>query len=1028
VAFNYVASSGAEAGLTLEQTAATMMVLSNHGLRASTIGTGLRQVLSKLLSPNQKLQEAYEEHSISLEKINPSTVGWGEALKNLSSVMYDHKKGVVDMGKAYQLFELRGAQAAAILVKSYISGDYQKMLESTYEVGSAMEMAGIQAEGLGQKWTNLGNKMKTFAIALGEAGIVGTLKALVDAVRGIITVFEYFATDTIGKTIIQVSILTGTLYGLLKIITLIKASIVTSSAFIMFGAGLAQAATGAAKLTAILGALSLGLRGVLTVLTGPIGIIAGLSLLGVMIHRAATANERFIQQTGEEIVKNLQVVNSLEAYRGALSHLDAQLNEGKNVQFEYSAVVKRMISDHPELRKQIDQTRLAYKDYRQELDDTLKKTIALQARQLGTEFAAKLKAQQTEIAKESSYYDKVLERKDALSKADEFMANSRKRLTALNKDYAQTTEEVVKYLVDLYRVGGMNLAQISALERMMFGATEAGNQMAASIHERVVAELLRAQPEIAGTAEEIEKMSDRMREFANNLKPADRLDFLKAFKQLQNEIASDKDVNRKSKLLSQEDMKAAIKMKEDQFLKEYQLKLNQRSKIESAEAQTSAFLARMETDRTDKIKAEWQAREEQIDAFLAREIEAAKTNETRKNNAIAQADEARKANEKKKNYDLMQLEIEQAEEKIELEKTLALTRLEIERRGIKEGAEYKEEMQKKENEITVTALTQLMEKRKEIYERALSEFGEADERTIALRQKYASSVLAVEVALTAGTKREVDARLKYDLKMTQKHLEEKHTLGLISTEAYLLELKKLRDEHAIDEEEYTRRLIAVQDNVFQQLEYGIQRSRAALKSLGEFWIQIGEQISSVIAENLTSAWYDYLEGAKTAKEAFVDFAKSTLKWLAQLIIKFAIMRAISGIFGGGVASTESGMGAVLAGAFHQGGIVGKKSAARRLSKGLLEYAPRLHSGLMPGEYPAILKKNEGVFTPEQMQALGSGNKGINLTLDKVIIQAVDSLSFTQMLQKNPRALTGILKEAITRGDMGLISAIREASA
>jgi tape measure domain-containing protein len=44
--------------------------------------------------------------------------------------------------------------------------------------------------------------------------------------------------------------------------------------------------------------------------------------------------------------------------------------------------------------------------------------------------------------------------------------------------------------------------------------------------------------------------------------------------------------------------------------------------------------------------------------------------------------------------------------------------------------------------------------------------------------------------------------------------------------------------------------------------------------------------------------------------------------------------------------------------FHRGGIVGEGGI------------PRFHNGLMPGEMPAILKKGEGVFTKDQMGALG----------------------------------------------------------
>jgi hypothetical protein len=65
--------------------------------------------------------------------------------------------------------------------------------------------------------------------------------------------------------------------------------------------------------------------------------------------------------------------------------------------------------------------------------------------------------------------------------------------------------------------------------------------------------------------------------------------------------------------------------------------------------------------------------------------------------------------------------------------------------------------------------------------------------------------------------------------------------------------------------------------------------------------------------------------------------------------------------------------------FHGGGIVGLEGGARRsVHPGYFERAPRLHSGLMPDEFPAVLQRGEGVFTPGQMRAMGGGNVTIKV--------------------------------------------------
>lgn len=57
---------------------------------------------------------------------------------------------------------------------------------------------------------------------------------------------------------------------------------------------------------------------------------------------------------------------------------------------------------------------------------------------------------------------------------------------------------------------------------------------------------------------------------------------------------------------------------------------------------------------------------------------------------------------------------------------------------------------------------------------------------------------------------------------------------------------------------------------------------------------------------------------------------------------------------------------------HAGGIVGYDNIPMKaVPASLFDNAPRFHSGLMPDEFPTILKKGEAVFTPGQMQALSN---------------------------------------------------------
>jgi hypothetical protein len=70
------------------------------------------------------------------------------------------------------------------------------------------------------------------------------------------------------------------------------------------------------------------------------------------------------------------------------------------------------------------------------------------------------------------------------------------------------------------------------------------------------------------------------------------------------------------------------------------------------------------------------------------------------------------------------------------------------------------------------------------------------------------------------------------------------------------------------------------------------------------------------------------------------------------------------------ASMQMSMGGIGGMFFHSGGIVGSNGAPAFVG-GSWGGAPRLHGGLHPDEFRAVLKRGEGVFTEEQMEALGN---------------------------------------------------------
>jgi len=230
-AFNYIGAAGKQAGLTLNQLTGTLMNLADNGIRASTMGTGLRRVITKMLAPSDEFSAKLKEMGVHLNELNPSIVGWQSALERVAPALWDSYRGTVDMGKAVEYFGVRAAQVAAILIRNVSDGSMalENAIEKTFQYGSASKMAETQVEGLALKIKNMKDRAGLAVIALGEAGLTAVLKDLIDGLRGASEGIETFVKNwpTAGQfvgTASSVALVTAVISGLIPILSRAKAA------------------------------------------------------------------------------------------------------------------------------------------------------------------------------------------------------------------------------------------------------------------------------------------------------------------------------------------------------------------------------------------------------------------------------------------------------------------------------------------------------------------------------------------------------------------------------------------------------------------------------------------------------------------------------------------------------------------------------------------------------------------------------------------------------------------------------------
>jgi len=171
------------------------------------------------------------------------------------------------------------------------------------------------------------------------------------------------------------------------------------------------------------------------------------------------------------------------------------------------------------------------------------------------------------------------------------------------------------------------------------------------------------------------------------------------------------------------------------------------------------------------------------------------------------------------------------------------------------------------------------------------------------------------------------------------------------------------------EEEAARRLRATDD--------WRAGARRALKEYQGAAITAAEAAERAVTRGLGAMEDALVQFVTTGKLSFGDLVNSILSDLARLAIQRSITGPLANALFGALGGAGGGLSFPSGSLGHTGGIAGRLTRSRTgVDPRAFAFAPRLHAGgiagaLRPDEVPAILRRGEGVFTPEQMRALGT---------------------------------------------------------
>ena len=203
-AFNYVGPVAMDAGLSLNEMSAALMVLANHGMKASTIGTSLRNVFSQIASPSTALKAAFEGNSEALTKLQDKTTPIVEKFTILNNAL-----GTTS--NLYEMFGLRAAGTVSILMK--YPQQLQEMIDGLYTLGDAERMADKQMEGFANRLKNFKAAMEVAAVTMTERP-AGAMSNLVKWATDVVSVFTTVMDSSFGDAIAYVTAFATTIGGL----------------------------------------------------------------------------------------------------------------------------------------------------------------------------------------------------------------------------------------------------------------------------------------------------------------------------------------------------------------------------------------------------------------------------------------------------------------------------------------------------------------------------------------------------------------------------------------------------------------------------------------------------------------------------------------------------------------------------------------------------------------------------------------------------------------------------------------------
>lgn len=443
-AMKYVAPVAKTVGLSIEETAAAIGIMSDAGVKGSQAGTTLRGGLTRIVKPTKQVKEAMEELGVEFYNSN----GTMKSLTQIIQTLQEHTKGLTDETKNQALAQIFGTEALSgmMALVNRGSSELDKMTKSFEKCdGSAKEMADTMLDNSKGAIESLTGSLESAGIAIQQA-LAPEIKDLSKWIQGLVDDFNDLS-DEEKQNIVRTALLVATIGPAIKILG-------------KLGTGLGTVTKGAGIFSKAIIHLIKNTTSANTAVNSTVkGLKAVISPMGLMTTTTIGCTVALATLYSETNKNNQAISESAKQIENAKNKYNEFIQEKNNIMSTTLTEVANTQKLSEELRTLVDENgkiKAGYKERVAFILGELKKSLGIEYNMTGDvitnykelnksiEDVIRTKRANAILENEEAKYNEAREKRtsaydDIISKEKE-LANAKEELIKKEKEYQEFSE------------------------------------------------------------------------------------------------------------------------------------------------------------------------------------------------------------------------------------------------------------------------------------------------------------------------------------------------------------------------------------------------------------------------------------------------------------------------------------------------------------------------------------------------------------------------------------------------------------